>query len=95
MKNQEIIRILIQQIEANLAAIKVALAEDDDKEVLSDILESMSKMDKETADILLNPEENILYYQDGNKIINYNDPNDVFDFDDDDDFDDESDDDDE
>ncbi len=71
------------------------ITEDEAKEVLSDILESMSKMDKETADILLNPEENILYYQDGNKIINYNDPSDMLEFDDDDDFDDESDDDDE
>ena len=56
MKNQEIIRILIQQIEANLAAIKVALAEDDEKEVLSDIrkevqpvVEKIVEKDKEKS----------------------------------------------
>lgn len=54
------------------------VTEDEVKELLTNLLVGMGKTDKKTADILLNPEDNIIYYQDKDKLINYNNPEDTF-----------------
>ena len=60
------------------------ITEEEVKEFLSDILVEMGKMDKETADILFNPENTAAYYEDDPMTSSYNNPEDIFEFDEDD-----------
>lgn len=54
------------------------VTESEVKELLANLLVDMGKTDKKTAEILLNPEDHIVYYQDEDKLLNYNNPENTF-----------------
>ena len=49
------------------------ITEEEVKDMMADLLVNMNGMSKQTADILLNPEDTRVYYPEKDKLVNYND----------------------
>lgn len=67
------------------------ITEEEAKEFMTDILVNMGKLDKETADLLFNSENNVSYYEDGNIITNFDDSIDFLELNEDEDEDEDDD----